>query len=95
MKTEIENFQSGFPECLESVKITMGHQTSTATNSPPGRAAGLQYRVRVHVQAVSSDYISDTFFHKSHEFIIMVCLSCYAHESCDHVGRLEWLAWCD
>ena len=26
MKTEIENFQSGFPECLESVKITMGQQ---------------------------------------------------------------------
>eukprot|EP01043_Picozoa_sp_COSAG02_P107377 COSAG02_NODE_43389_length_375_cov_0.887681_1_plen_53_part_10 len=41
MKTEIENFQSGFPECLESVKITMGHQTSPATNSPPGRVAGV------------------------------------------------------
>ncbi len=26
LKTEIENFQSEFPECLESVKITMGHQ---------------------------------------------------------------------
>eukprot|EP01043_Picozoa_sp_COSAG02_P032166 COSAG02_NODE_2137_length_9694_cov_51.871287_5_plen_155_part_00 len=26
MKTGIENFQSGFPTCLESVKITMGRQ---------------------------------------------------------------------
>ena len=32
-------------------------------------------------------------FIQGYEFIVTRMLSCYSHESCDHVERLEWLAW--
>ena len=35
-------------------------------------------------------------FIQGNEFIVVNTigsLSCYAHESCGHVERLEWLAW--
>ena len=35
-------------------------------------------------------------FIQGNEFIVIDtigCLSCYSHESCGHVERLEWLAW--
>ena len=48
MTTEMENFQSGFPESLESVKITMGHQNVNQFSSWTSRWIQLYLGYSVH-----------------------------------------------
>ena len=45
-----------------------------------------------HPSGRDSDSVWDSFI-QGYEFVVIQMLSCYSHESCGHVERLEWLAW--